>query len=222
MGYDDDYYQSHQILFGLIFLVLFIHQKFHHIEMFFYGIKMRFLMRVHQILEFFNRPSVKLALILIVVAVFLLVIWIVLSWIEEKLNQYEEKSRTKKKSRRNLKKSNPIFPGIHRRPGVFQRIFKKYGKTDESFFQSKGFEENNNNNEEEKDMDILTNISSQEDPESFDESSEMSHDIQYPSMLKTSVIENKTKEMTKNQRNQTKKKVKQSSFFEDKDILGLR
>lgn len=174
--------------------------------------------------EFFNRPSVKLTLILIVVIVFFLVVWKVLLWIEKKLNQYE-KSRTKRKSRRNLKKPNPIFTGIYKKPGMFQRIFQKNGKTDRSFFQSKRFGKENNEEEKEReeDMDTVGDIPSQEDLKSFDESSEMSHDIQYPSNQKIpKVMENKAKEVMKNQRDQTKRKVKKSSFSEDPEILGLR
>ena len=148
MGYgSEDEDLSQAITLGLIFLLIIIYQKFHHIEMFFYGIKVRFLMRVYQILEFFNRPTVKLTLILIMAVVFFLIIWKVLLWIEKKINQYEKKSRTKKNSLKNLKKSNPLFQELHRKSGIFQRIFKKYGKTDESFFQSEGVEEDDDEEE---------------------------------------------------------------------------
>ena len=217
---DDDYYQSHQILFGLIFLILFIHQKFHHIEMFFYGIKMRFLMRVYQILEFFNRPSVKLILILVLVALFLLIIWTVLSWIEEKLNQYE-KHRAKKLLKK-LKKTNPIFHGIYRKPGIFERILWKIRKKDKSFFQSKEFEKKDYEEEGEEDMDTMEDTLYLDDPEVFDEDSEMSGIERLSTPKISQVIKNKTREVMKSQKDQTKKKIKESSFFEDKDILGLR
>ncbi len=201
MGYgNEDEDLSQAITLGFIFLIIIIYQKFHYIEMFFYGIKIRFLMRVHQILEFFNRPSVKLILILIVAVVFFLVIWKVLLWVEKKINQY--KKRKTKKSRKNFKKPNPLFPEVHRKPGMFQGIFRKNGKADESFFQSRGFEENDDG-EEEEGMDIV-------------------EDIPCPSQEIPKIIENKAKEVMKNQRDQIKKKVKKSSFSEDTDILGLR
>ena len=165
MGYGSENQDlSEEIALGFIFSII-IYQKFHHIEMFFYGIKMRFLMRVYQILEFFNRTSIKLILVLIVIVVFFLIIWKVLLWVEEKLNQYEKKSKTKRKSCRNLKKPNPLFPEVHRKPGMFQRVFHKNGKTDESFFQSEGVEEDDDEEEKEKekDVDIVKDIPPQED-----------------------------------------------------------
>ena len=225
MGYDsEDEGLSQEITLGLIFFIIIIYQKFHYIEMFFHGIKMRFLMRVYKILEFFNRTSVKLTLVLILVIVFFLVIWKVLLWTEKKINQYEK--RKAKSLLKNLEKPNPLFPEVRRKSGMFQKIFHKNGRIDGSFFQSKEFENEDCEEKEEEEEENMVDIEDTlflEAPKVFDEGSDVSPDIQCPSNQEIpKIIENKTKEVTESQRNQTKKKVKKSSFFEDKDILGLR